>query len=256
MAEKRNKNKKTVIHDIVDNLTLMDDDLMSKVFDGNIPATELLLRTILGREDIEVISVVGQKEFRSPIVGGRKIRLDIVVKDKVGMMSNIEVQRENAGAHPRRARFHSSMLDSRMLQKGRDFVELRDSLTIFITESDYFGDGLPIYSIERQVKESGRDFNDGSHIIYVNGNYEGDDALGRLMKDFKCKDPKDMYYPELAQGVRHFKEERGRNKMSELVERYAKEYAKEYAADIIAEKEKMEAEMEELRARLAQYENA
>lgn len=40
------------INQIVDNLTLFDDDLMSIVFDGNIPATELLLRIIIKQEYI------------------------------------------------------------------------------------------------------------------------------------------------------------------------------------------------------------
>jgi hypothetical protein len=46
--------------------------------------------------------------------------------------------------------------------------------------------------------------------VYVNGNYKGDDTVGRLMHDFGCKEAKDMYYPELAKGVKHFKEEGSR----------------------------------------------
>ena len=82
-------------------------------------------------------------------------------------------------------------------------------MTFFITEEDYYKKGLPLYTIERQIQEDGEDFNDGSHIIYVNGSYHGDDALGMLMRDFKCKKAVDMHYPELAEGVRHFKEEKG-----------------------------------------------
>ena len=63
------------VEQIVDDLNLFDDDLMSMVFDGNIEATELLLRIILKRDDIEVISVVGQREFQNPVVGGRGIRI-------------------------------------------------------------------------------------------------------------------------------------------------------------------------------------
>lgn len=57
--------------------------------------------------------------------------------------------------------------------------------------------------------------------MYVNGNYKGDDTIGKLMHDFGCKESKDMYYPELAKGVRHFKEEGGRERMCEAVEKYA-----------------------------------
>lgn len=43
--------------------------------------------------------------------------------------------------------------------------------------------------------------------LYVNGSYQGEDAIGKLMHDFGCKESKDIYYPELAKGVKHFKEE-------------------------------------------------
>ena len=51
---------------IIDDLTLFDDDMMSLVFDKNIPATQLLLRIILKR-DIIVKSVKGQEEFKKRI---------------------------------------------------------------------------------------------------------------------------------------------------------------------------------------------
>ncbi|MCM1213792.1 MAG: hypothetical protein NC331_00820 [Lachnospiraceae bacterium] len=45
-------------------MDLFDDDLMSMVFDGNIEATELLLRIILKRDDIVAIRVVGPGNLR------------------------------------------------------------------------------------------------------------------------------------------------------------------------------------------------
>lgn len=90
--------------------------------------------------------------------------------------------------------------------------------------------GLPLYHIDRYVRETGKLFEDGSHIIYVNGNYKGDDEIGHLMQDFHQTDPDNMHYKELSQGVRHFKEvEEGRDTMCEAVQEYAKEYANEYA---------------------------
>lgn len=223
------------VEQIVDNLTLFDDDLMSMVFDENIPATELLLKIILKRDDIEVVSVVGQKELENPIVGGRNIRLDILARGWNGKYYNVEVQRSNDGADERRARFHSSMIDSRMLKEGQEFKELRDSYVVFITQKDYFGYGLPIYTINRHLEERRVRFKDGSHIIYVNGSYRGNDPIGMLMEDFACKDSEDMHYAELADGVRHFKEEGGRYFMCQAVEEYAARVAAEAAAKARAE---------------------
>ncbi len=100
--------------------------------------------------------------------------------------------------------------------------------------------------------------------------------MGRLMKDFKCKNAKDMYYPELAEGVRHFKEEGGRAMVCEAVENFAKKYAAQIEAEkqeaeakaeaekakaeaekakAEAEKAKAEAEIKMLKERLAKYES-
>lgn len=220
MAVEEIQRDKKIVEQIVDDMDLFDDDLMSMVFDGNNPATGLLLKIILKRDDITVISVVGQREFQNPVVGGRDLRLDILAKDSMGKYYNIEVRKGAEGAHVRRARFNSSMMDSRMLKAGQEFSELRDSYMVFITQTDIFGYGIPIYTVNRRFEEIDVPFQDGSHIVYVNGSYKGDDAVGRLMHDFGCKESKDMYYPELAKGLKHFKEEGGRKIMCEAVEKY------------------------------------
>ena len=224
MAGEEIRQDTRTVEQIVDGMSLFDDDLMSMVFDGNIEATELLLKIILKKDDIQVVSVVGQRELQSPVVGGRDIRLDILAKDSTGKQYNVEVQKKPEGAHIRRARFNSSMMDSRMLKAGQEFSELQDSYMVFITQTDIFGHGIPIYTINRHFEEIDDIFDDGSYIVYVNGNYKGDDTVGRLMHDFGCKESKDMYYPELARGMRHFKEG-GRKKMCEAVEKYAEQKA-------------------------------
>ncbi len=236
MTEQEKIQDRELLNQIIDNMNLFDDELMSMVFDRNIPAAELLLKIVLRRDNLKVISVVGQKEFQSPLVGGRSIRLDILAEDDKGKQYDIEVQKQPKGAHIRRARFNSSMLDSRMLKEGQQFSELRDSYIIFITETDIFGHGIPIYTINRYFEETSEPFNDGSHIVYVNGSYRGNDDIGKLMHDFACRESRNFYYPDLADGIEHFKEQKGgRAKMSEAVERYAERIAERYA-DSIAEK--------------------
>ena len=114
-----------------------------------------------------------------------------------------------------------------MLKKGQDFSEIKNSYVIFIYRHDKFGLGLPVYHIKRTVTESGEAFGDGSEIIYVNGAYTGDDAISRLVADFRQTDFTKINYPELAEGVRYYKSEGGRENMCEAVERYAEKYAKE-----------------------------
>lgn len=200
--------------------TLLDDDFMTIVFDRNIGATEFVLNIILGRNDLKVIEVVAQREYKNPIPGGRSIRLDIYAKDSDGKVYDIEVQNENAGADVHRARFHSSMLDTKMLKEKQKFKVIHDSYVIFITKNDYMRMGLPMYHVERTVRETGALFGDGSHIIYMNGSYKDDsDPVGKLMHDFRCTSAVDMFYQELAKPVRYFKEtEGGRSQVCKAME--------------------------------------
>ena len=223
------------VNELVNELTLFDDDLMSRVFDKNIKATELLLRIILGKK-VKVISVTGQNEMKNHQVGGRNITLDVDAMDENGEEIDIEVQGNSEGAHVSRARYHSSMVDSRMLKEGQAFRELKDSYVIFIYKHDKFRKGLPLYHVDRYVGETNEQFRDGSHIIYVNGNYKGNDEIGQLMQDFREKNPECMYYTELAESVKHFKEkEGGHEEMSEIVERYINERVEERVEERVKE---------------------
>ena len=215
---------------LIDGLTLFDDELFSKVFDENIEATTLLLQIILERQDLVVLSVKGQEELQNPIYGGRTITLDVRAKFADGTHVNIEVQRNTEGSHIRRARYHSSNLDVRMLKKGQAFETLKDSYVIFICENDKFRKGLPMYHINRCISETGEWVNDGSHIIYVNGKYRGNDRFGCLMTDFSCKKVSDMHFEELADSVKHVKESRkGCVDMSEAIQQWAEKWAGKWA---------------------------
>lgn len=196
-------------------------------FERNPEATEYLINTILERDDLRVLEVAGQKEYKNPYFAGRVIKVDIYARDSGGKVYDIEVQRSDAGAIPRRARFHNAMLDVRMLTENQKFKEIEDSYVIFITQNDVMKKGLPLYHVERVVKETEEDFGDGAHIIYVNGAYKNDeDPIGRLVHDFGCVRSADMYSDILKQQVFYFKEtEGGRNEMCEIIETAAERIA-------------------------------
>ena len=155
---KRQRYEKTIAQ-----FCLMDDTFMAKVFENNIPGTEILLHTILENDKIKVIKAVGQYAVKN--LQGRSVRLDIYAQDEQGRHFNVEVQRLNAGAH----------------------------------------------------------------IIYVNGARRGEDTpLGRLLHDFFCTEPEEMYNKELAERTRFFKEDEGGvGEMCELMEALAREEALE-----------------------------
>ena len=186
---------------------LIDDDFMNACFDGYIEGTELLLRIILNKQDIHVKKVTTQRTMKNLM--GRDICLDIDANDDSGKEYNIEVQRSDKGADRKRARYHSSILDAHLLRPKEDFSALPETFVIFITEHDVIGENQPIYLIDRQITNIGKPFDDGEHIIYVNGaDKNASTELGKLMHDFFCTSPDDMHYKELANKVRYFKEDK------------------------------------------------
>ena len=228
---KRNVTKENDLQRIKE-LRLMDDDFFSEALDGKTEVVEYILNTILERDDIKVKSTKAQVEYKSATK--RSIKLDIQAEDVHGRLMDIEIQRSDRGSGVRRARFHSSMIDRTLLSKGEDFEDLVDTYVIFITENDKFGKGVPLYHIERRIKEMDNAlFGDGAHILYVNGEYRNlEHPVGSLMHDFNCKDAKDMVNPLLAEEVRYLKEtEGGRSQMSRLLEEMRNEVAEKAKAE-------------------------
>lgn len=88
----------------------------------------------------------------------------------------------------------------------------------------------PILHIKRTVRETSRDYNDKSEIIYINARMKENTDLGRLMHDFHCTKAEDMYSKVLAERVRVLKE------TQEGVEIMCKEMDKIYkAGELIGE---------------------
>ena len=191
--------------DILKDLTLMSDSFMRAVL-KNPECTEEILRTILSKKQLKVISQTLQADYKN--LQGRSSILDCVAVDREHNLYNVEIQQKREGASPKRARYHSGLLDMNLLEPGEAYQKLPNSYVIFITETDALGYHLPIYHISRKIRENGRDFPDCAHIIYVDSKNQEDTALGRLMHDFHCKAPEEMYNPALRQQVYQFKNTR------------------------------------------------
>ena len=196
----------------------IDDDFMRCLFKNNVPLAEMVLRIITSKPDLIITNCQTQKDMKR-LGGSRSICLDAYGTDSTGKKYDIEVQREDKGADPHRARFHSSVMDIENLDAGQEFCELPDTFTIFITEKDFYGDGKPVYIVERVNITTGKPFADGEDILYVNGEYRDDSDIGKLMHDFNCTDAADMNFKLLADRTRYLNENpKGVNEMCKVIE--------------------------------------
>ena len=146
----------------IENFRLMDDTFMSKCLENAPECIELILQIILGKKDLKVVK--SQTEYPIKNLQGRGVRFDVFARDSEGKEYDIEIQRADKGAEPKRARYNSALLDANALKSGEDFDKLRDAYVIFITENDVMGDGQDAYSYLRMEERSGKRLQDGTHI--------------------------------------------------------------------------------------------
>ena len=187
---------------------------------------QFILRTILKNPFLVVQNMTIQKVISN--IGGREVQLDFYCEQigedgKVIKRINVEIQRQSIGAIPKRARFHSSSLDSASLKENDPFKALTENYVIFFAEKDIFKKKQALYNIQRYIEftdEKGnirhlKPFNDGSHIIYINGKYKDTTSdLGKIIHDFHCVKTDEMLCEELRKPAEYFKnKKKGKNEM-------------------------------------------
>ena len=236
------------IKQVIGSLCMMNNRFMNFMLDDNKKAAQVFLRVILGDDKIKVRNVRIQSFIQN--IYGHSSQLDILALDSKGRYFNVEVQRSDEGAPARRARFYSSILDTHFLQPGKLYEELPDTYVIFITENDVLHDNLPLYNIRRRIDENAKCFEDGSRIIYVNSQRRDNTALGKLMQDLYCTEPKNLHYHEFAERMEFLKySKEGEEKMTDVIEEYA---ARKAEAAAKAVEEKMTDVIEEYAAKKAE----
>ena len=222
------------ISQVINDVTLMDNRFLNKALDGNIPATQRMLRIMLNNDKIKVRKVGVQQWLQN--LYGHSAQLDILAEDENGTQFNVEIQRNDEGASAKRARFYCGALDMHFLDTGEKYEALPEAYVIFITEHDVLKKGWPLYNVQRCLIGNGEVFEDGSHVVYMNAACQDDTPLGRLMQDLNCKDPNKMHYKELADTVSYFKTTKeGEANMASVIELYAKNQAEKVAAKVAEE---------------------
>ncbi len=87
---------------------LLDDDFLTKCFEGDTASIELVLQIVLEKPDLKVLDVRTQVFVENLL--NRSVRLDILATDNTGAKLNVEVQRSDKGAGRKHPRQHKRLL--------------------------------------------------------------------------------------------------------------------------------------------------
>lgn len=200
----KNKRKKKSLEE----LTIVDDFMFGAVM-SEPKRCKPLLEYILGVE-IERIEYPDLQKTIDKQYKSKAVRLDVYVADGKGTVYNIEIQTTKKKNLPKRTRYYQGMIDLNIIDKGKDYTNLKKSYVIFICTYDPFCAGRYVYTFENQCQEDGSIYlgDDATKIIL---NTEG--TVGDINEDLKDtldfmagRKPKGNYAKGLEHAVDEVKE--------------------------------------------------
>ena len=212
---------------IVKDLVPMDDVMFQKMCE-DIAVCQEIISTIL-EDHVTVIEVIPQDSIMN--LQGRSVRLDCLCRLSCGTYVLVEVQKADDDDHEERVRYNASVVTANKTPKSTKFSDVAKVISIFITKFDLFGDQLPIYHVDRVVRETRKVRKNGLVEIYVNAAVKKhDNALNARVSDlmtlFTERNAFDYEtFPEFSRRKDIFmNSEEGVYEMSEKVEAMLKNY--------------------------------
>ena len=213
--------------------TLMDDVPFTVAMRRGMELAQLIIRTTLSQEDLVVTDVRCQEKV--PGIGRKGVVFDALCFDGCGNMYDVEVQKGHFEDLPKRAAFYEAMLTVHSLGSGgRNYDRMPKRVVIFICDGDVEKRGEAVYDYSRRSAD-GRMLGDGGRIVFVNGEYRADDAIGHLMADMDQSDPERAFNEEVRESLTMLAGEEGLKEMSDEMEKILDEVFREGEASGKAE---------------------
>ena len=223
------------------------DDIMFCKMAEHKEFCEEILRVILEDDELTVLEAIPQWQGKNLL--GRSVVLDAKCVTGDGRQINIEVQKANDDNHLKRVRYNAAILTTNIAETGTKLEFLPDVCIVFISKFDIFEGGLPIYHIDKVVRETGQVIEDGLTEIFVNTvNYDGSKPA-RLMKLFTENDAySEDEFPVTSELKSRLKSSEGGSRaMNEILEKLISDEKRE--SELLGEKrgEKRGAKNEKLK---------
>lgn len=138
-----------------------------------IPLAQLILRTILRDDSIEITRVDPQRDII--LSGGRRLGPDICAWSANGRLYGIELQRDSARTDAKRAEGRAAVIRCAEMGPGTEMAKILPITKVYITEHDVYNGGKPVVEMPRLVMPYdperavafGAIINTGVRILYM-----------------------------------------------------------------------------------------
>lgn len=194
------------------------DDLMFRKMAEDKEFCQEILRVIL--EDHKLIVLSSVPQWAGTNLQGRSVILDAKCVKSDGRQVDIEVQKANDDDHQRRVRYNGAILTTNVADPGVRFEYVPDVCVMFISKFDIFDGNLPLYHVDRIVRETGKVLNNGFDEVYVNTKIKDGSEISELMEVFINDTAYNSKFPKTSAGKHRYKEtEGGLDVMCEIMEK-------------------------------------
>ena len=176
-------------------MSLCSDALFKIVMEKSMKAASYLASTITGRK-VEIVRVLTQHEIRNL---GHSVIMDALAEESDGGFINFEMQ-NSMDEDLLKRRMYESSFDIAFLAKGEKYSSLPSFTSIWLIAGDRYGKGKAVYT--SRLKDQDGMVTDGSYERHeVNINYEGEDDMGRMMYNIRCREYEEMHDDPLKEAV-------------------------------------------------------
>lgn len=173
------------------------DDLMFRKMAEDKEFCQEILRVILEDNKLTVLESVPQ--WTGTNLQGRSVILDARCIRGNGTQVDIEVQKSDNDDHQRRVRYNSAILTTNITNPGIKFEKIPDVCVVFISKFDTFEGNLPLYHINRVVRETGKIVSNGFEEVYVNTKIKNDSEVSELMEVFASDNIYNSKFPKTSE---------------------------------------------------------
>ena len=142
------------------------DDLLFRKMSEDREFFEEILRVILSDPDLAVLECTPQ--YGATNLQGRSAAFDARCILASGKQVIIEGQKADDDNHQKRMRYNGALLTTNITDPGEKFQNVPNVCAVFISRFDIFEGGLPLYHVDRVIRENGKTVDNGFEEVYVN----------------------------------------------------------------------------------------
>lgn len=198
------------------------DDLLFRKMSEDKAFCEEILRVILSDPGLDVLECTPQYDATN--LQGRSAAFDARCILGSGKQVIIEVQRADDDDHQKRVRYNGALLTTNITDPGKKFQNVPNVCAVFISRFDIFKGGLPLYHVDRVIRENGKTVDNGFEEVYVNAKIKDGSEVSELMEVFAEDNAYNDKFPVTSGIKRRFKEtEEGQEIMCEIIEKLCSE---------------------------------